>query len=819
MVGSPSDALGSGEATDSSLKRAPQIAVANIAVADYLIAYTSRQASLLGRREVLSGRAKFGIFGDGKEVPQLAMAHTWQHGDWRSGYYRDQTLMLALGTITLQQFFAQLYAHPDVSAEPQAAGRQMNAHYATRLLDEHGNWQNQTQQYNTSADISPTASQMPRLVGLGYASVLYRELDELKHLTNFSNGGNEVAFGTIGNASCAEGMFWEAVNAIGVLESPVVLSIWDDEYGISVPNEYQHTKSDLGAMLSGFQRDAAKEERGFDIYQVRGWDYAALVNVYARAVANAREHHIPAIVHVVELTQPQGHSTSGSHERYKSKERLQWEADHDCLPHLRTLILEQKLIDESELKKEEEKIVDAVYAAKDAAWKACHDPTKQAAAEVGALISQLADQSTKNKIDLQAIVKRLGKQRRPDRNNNIKAIREALLLTRHEQLAGKAAVIAWRDKQMPIYQSMFGTHLYSDSAESLKHIPSNPPTYDEPRPIVSGFQVLAACFEAMLERDPRLIAFGEDLGNIGGVNQAFAGLQKRFGKLRVSDTGIRETTIMGQAIGMALRGLRPIAEVQYLDYLLYCLQLMADDLATIHWRTAGGQKAPVIVRTRGHRLEGIWHSGSPMAGIINLVHGINVLVPRDMVRAAGFYNTLLLGDEPGMVIEVLNGYRLKEEMPNNIAEITIPVGVPEVLQAGNDLTIVTYGSSCQIATEAAKLLAQVNISAEVIDVQSLLPFDINHAIVKSLEKTSRIIFLDEDVPGGCTAYMLQQVLEVQGGYQHLDADPVTISAKPHRPAYGADGAYFSIPNIEDVFEAAYEMMNETDPAAYPFFYK
>lgn len=784
---------------------------------DYKIAYTSRQASLIGRREVLSGRAKFGIFGGGKELAQLALAHAFRKGDWRSGYYRDQTFMLALGETTIEEFFAQLYAHADVVAEPQSAGRQMNSHYATRILDEQGRWKDQTNMYNTSADLSPTGSQMPRLTGLAYASVLYRQLPSLQHLTNFSQQGDEVAFATIGNASCAEGMFWETVNAIGVLRAPAVITIYDDEYGISVPNEFQHTKESLTDMLAGFQR-GPDDDAGYDIYTVKGWDYQALTRAFQDAAYHARHDHIPAIIHIVEMTQPQGHSTSGSHERYKSAERLQWERNHDCLTRMRRWIVDEEIASDSQLKLIEQEVQETVMQDKDRAWQATNAPILADAKVVQGLINNIAAHS-QHRDQLERMAHKLVTARRPARHSTLETVREALLLTQKESIATKQALIAWRDQTRPAYYRLYGSHLWSESAEATHSVPSNPPAYSDGSPLVSGFQVLQAAFDNILDRNPEVIAFGEDLGNIGGVNQGMAGLQKKYGALRVSDVGIRETTIMGQAIGMALRGLRPIAEIQYLDYLLYAIQILSDDLATTHWRTAGGQKAPVIIRTRGHRLEGIWHAGSPMAGIIHLLRGIHVLVPRDMVRAAGFYNTLLRGDEPGLVVEVLNGYRLKETMPDNIADITIPIGVPETLRVGDDVTIVTYGACCRVAMEAAELLERCGVSAEIIDIQSLLPFDTEHHILESLKKTSRIVFLDEDVPGGATAYMLQEVLEKQGGYHWLDSEPITITAQPHRPAYGADGNYFSKPNADDVFEAVYDLMNEADPASYPYFYR
>lgn len=784
---------------------------------DYSLASQSRAASLIGRREVMSGKAKFGIFGGGKEVAQIAMAKAFRKGDFRAGYYRDQTLMFALGLSNFQQFFAQLYAHTDVVADPHTAGRQMNSHYATRLLDKEGRWLDQTHDYNTSADLSPTGAQMPRLVGLGYASHLYRELEELQGLTKFSQEGNEVAFGTIGNASCAEGVFWEAINAIGVLRAPVVLAIWDDGYGISVPNEFQITRGNLSELLAGFQR-APGTQNGFDLYTVKGWDYISLIETFTKAAEIARSEHIPAIIHVTELTQPQGHSTSGSHERYKTEERLAWEERFDCNHKFREWIVEQKIAEPGELDQIDRNASKLVENMRLKAWKAFSLPIFRERQEVADLISSL-EKSSSAAAELAEIRQGLMRKTTPFRRDIVAAVQRALLLIKQERSEAGEQLKEWREEHIALNEERFSAHLYSESASSALHVEEVRPQYAPDAESVPGYQVLNAAFAAMLARDPRVIAFGEDVGMLGGVNQTWAGLQEKFGPLRVSDTGIRETTIIGQAIGMALRGLRPIAEIQYLDYLLFALQTMSDDLATIHWRSAGGQIAPVIVSTRGHRLEGIWHAGSPMAGILNLVRGMHVLVPRDMTRAAGFYNTLLLGDEPGLVVEVLNGYRLKEKMPSNIGEMTVPLGVPEVLRTGEDVTVVTYGALCRVALEAARLLAQADIDVEVIDVQSLLPFDRQSRILDSLKKTSRIIFLDEDVPGGASAFMMQQVIEKQGGFYWLDSEPRTLSAKEHRPAFGSDGSYFSKPNTEEIFDAVYDLMNEVNPQKYPLFYK
>ncbi len=783
---------------------------------DYRLCVKSRQASILGRMEVMKGRAKFGIFGDGKEVAQVAMAKAFRKGDFRSGYYRDQTLMLALGVIDFYHFFAQLYADPDVQHDPASAGRQMNNHFANRLLDDNGNWKPQTEMYNTAADLSPTGSQMPKLVGLAQASVLYRNVPELKSFTQFSNNGNEVAFGTIGNASCAEGMFWEAVNAIGVLQAPAVIAIWDDEYGISVPNKYQITKGNLSEVLSGFQR-SGKKSPGYDIYQVKGWDYPALVRTFVKAAETARKHHIPAIVHVVELTQPQGHSTSGSHERYKSKERLEWEKEMDGIRKFREWIIQQGIATAEELDAWEEEDKQEILRIRDEAWEAFHGPIRQEMETVLGYIDALSQQSTQANA-LQQVKQQLLRQPVVLRHNIFSAVEQALILTRNESTPAREQLLQWKQENSQLNHRRYDSHLYSEGPDSALLVPEVKPQYADDAPSVYGFEVLNACFDAAFAREPRLVAFGEDVGRLGDVNQGFRGLQAKYGEYRISDTGIREATILGQAIGLAIRGLRPIAEIQYLDYLLYALQIISDDLATLRWRTAGGQKAPVIVRTRGHRLEGIWHSGSLMAGIIHLVRGMHVLVPRDMTRAAGFYNTLLKAEEPGIVVEVLNGYRLREKLPSNIGEMTVPLGVPEILRPGKDITIVTYGAMCRIVMKAADMLAQVGIDAEVIDVQSLLPFDRNGVIVESLKKTNRILFTDEDVPGGTTAYMMQEVLEKQGGYYYLDSEPQTLPAKPHRPAYGSDGDYFSKPNAESVFEAAYRIMHEADPQRFPLFF-
>ncbi len=790
-------------------------------IQDYRLAYQSRQASIIGRREVLSGKAKFGIFGGGKEVVQLAIARSFMKGDWRSGYYRDQTWMLALSVLDMNEFFAQLFAHPDVDVVPSSAGRSMNSHYATRYVNPDGTWKDQTEMYNTSSDVAPTGSQMPRLVGLAFASNLYRQLDELKEFSQFSNNGDEVAWGSIGNASTAEGMFWEAVNAIGVLGSPAIISVYDDGYGISVPNQFQMVKENISAILSGFEREPCPAdccERGYDIYSVRAWDYPALLDVYEAAASTAREYHIPTLVHVTEVTQPQGHSTSGSHERYKTPDRLAWEAEFDCIAKMRQWMIENDIASDEELEKWEDEDRKEVEKMRASAWDAYLQPILIDRDEILALLDQLASSSS-FKDDIAKIKNQLKNRPNPLRRDIHNALHSALRITRAESSSARADLLAWKRKQDTLNTDRYSSHLYSESENSALKVAETNPSYSDDSPTIPAFQIFNACFDAILARNPRVIAFGEDVGQLGDVNQGFQGLQEKYGSLRVMDTGIREVTILGQAIGLAMRGLRPICEIQYLDYLLYALQLMSDDLATLQWRTKGGQKAPVIMRTRGHRLEGIWHSGSPIAGIINLVRGMYVLVPRNAVQAAGFYNTLVQSDDPGLIIEVLNGYRLRERLPDNIAEITLPLGVPEVLRPGRDATLVTYGAMCRIVLEAAEMLAQVGVDLEVIDVQSLLPFDRHNMILESLKKTNRIIFADEDVPGGATAYMLQQVIEKQGGYYWLDSPARTLSAQPHRPAYGSDGDYWSKPNVEDVFDVVYELMSEVDPGKYPNFYE
>ncbi|MCU0419991.1 MAG: thiamine pyrophosphate-dependent enzyme [Cyclobacteriaceae bacterium] len=777
-------------------------------LADYRLACESREASLLGRKEVFMGKAKFGIFGDGKELAQIAMASVFRPGDFRSGYYRDQTFMLAIGELTLQQYFAQLYAHTNVTADPASAGRLMNGHFATRMLDENGALRELSKLKNSSADISPTAAQMPRLVGLAYASKLFRQNPELHRYTGLSHQGNEIAFGTIGNASTSEGMFFEAINAAGVLQIPMLTSVWDDEYGISVPKEYQTTKGSISAILAGFQR--TKTEKGFEIITVKGWDYPALLAAYERAAKICREEHVPVLVHVVEMTQPQGHSTSGSHERYKSKERLAWEQQFDCLRQMRGWMLEQGVTTPEELDAIEKQAKVTARAAKEAAWKAFSSEIQQKQTELLAHLESLAHLEP-----IQDLRDELAKTVNPLFLDSVKAAKRALWHLTHDTSDAKAALVTWLHEMEREAEDRFSSHVLSQSDESALRIEGESPVYSDRSPLVDGREVLQACFDAALARDPRVFAIGEDVGKIGDVNQGFAGLQAKFGELRVTDTGIRECTIVGQGIGAALRGLRPIAEVQYLDYLLYAIQILSDDVACLQYRTKGGQKAPLIVRTRGHRLEGVWHAGSPMAMILGSIRGMHVLVPRDMTQAAGFYNTLLQSDDPALVIECLNGYRLKERVPDNLATFTVPLGVPDVLREGSDVTVVTYGSMCRIVMAAAAQLEKMGISCEVMDVQTLLPFDRHSAIRTSIEKTNRVVFADEDVPGGATAFMMQQVLEQQGAYARLDAAPLTITAKEHRPAYGSDGDYFSKPNVEDVVEKIYALMTESDPLRFP----
>ena len=813
-------------ATKSNTKNLSFNDFKNEVLNDYKIARISRECSLLGRREVLTGKAKFGIFGDGKEVPQLAMAKAFKNGDFRSGYYRDQTFMMSIGELNAQQFFAGLYAHTDINIEPMSAGRQMGGHFSTHSIDDNGDWKNLTLQKNSSADISPTASQMPRLVGLAQASKAYRNIEALNNKSHFSVNGNEVAWGTIGNASTSEGIFFESINAAGVLEVPMVMSVWDDEYGISVHAKHQTTKESISEILKGFQKEEGTN--GYEIFVVNGWDYVQLIDVYAKASRIARENHTPVLIHVKELTQPQGHSTSGSHERYKNIERLKWEKEFDCIEKMREWILNfeledgngnilkfvddnQKLISlEKEAKKE-------VATAKRTAWNAFINEIKQEVTTAARLLEKVAIKSsngtfiTKIKNDLESLIE-------PIRKDVLTASRKALRYLKDENFPEKIELQEFIKKSISEASYKYSSHLTSETTKATVNISEKLVNYGSEKKIVDGRIIMRENFDAILNNYPEVLIFGEDAGKIGDVNQGLEGLQQKYGTQRVSDTGIREATIIGQGIGLAMRGLRPIAEIQYLDYLLYCLQIMSDDLATLRYRTFGKQKAPLIIRTRGHRLEGIWHSGSPMGGIINNIRGIHVLVPRNMTKAAGFYNTLLQGDDPALVIECLNGYRLKEELPSNFGEFTTPIGVVENIRQGKDITVVSYGSTLRIVQEVAKELMQIGIDIEIIDAQSLLPFDINHDTLKSVAKTNRLLIVDEDVPGGASAYLLQQIIEEQDGYQYLDSKPATLTAKAHRPAYGSDGDYFSKPSAEDIFEKIYEMMHEADPNKYKSLY-
>jgi 2-oxoisovalerate dehydrogenase E1 component len=782
---------------------------------DYRLANVSRETSLLGRREVLTGKAKFGIFGDGKEVAQIAWAKVFEDGDFRSGYYRDQTFMMAIDQLNVREFFASLYADTDLANEPTSGGRQMNGHFATRNLNEDGSWKELTAQKNTSADISPTAGQMPRLLGLAQASKVYRSIPELKKATQFSKGGNEIAWGTIGNASTSEGLFWETLNAAGVMQVPMVISVWDDDYGISVPARYQTTKENISEIIKGFQRDEKGD--GYEIIAVRGWDYPALVKAYEKAARIARNEHVPVLIHVREMTQPQGHSTSGSHERYKNEQRLKWETDFDCIRQMREWMIDNSIATADELDAIEKEAKKHVREEKAAAWKAFLAPIKKEIAVVKDLLNSLANES-ENGAFITPIVNELDALADPLHKDAMSAARAALRVVRGENGVAKKALVDWITQQGDTNRNRYSSHLHSESEWAAHNIAEVKPVYSESSKQVDGRIILRDNFDQLLNSRPEVLIFGEDSGKIGDVNQGLEGLQDKHGEHRVFDTGIREATIVGQGIGMAMRGLRPIAEIQYLDYLLYALQISSDDLATLQYRTRGGQKAPAIIRTRGHRLEGIWHSGSPMGTIVHAFRGIHVLVPRDMTKAAGFYNTMLDSDEPALIIECLNGYRLKEKMPDNLTEIRTPVGIPEVIREGSDITIVTYGSTCRIAQNAAKELSKAGIEAEIVDVQSLLPFDINHHIVESVKKTNRVLFLDEDVPGGATGFMMQQVLDVQGGYAYLDSKPVCLSAKAHRPAYGTDGDYFSKPSMDDIFETVYGMMHEVDPEKYPQLY-
>ncbi|MBK7559535.1 MAG: transketolase [Chitinophagaceae bacterium] len=772
----------------------------NEGLKDYRFACESRETSLLGRKEVLTGKAKFGIFGDGKEVAQVAAAKFFKPGDFRSGYYRDQTFMFANGLATIEQFFAQLYADPDVANDPFSAGRQMNAHFATKMVDENGDWLNLAGIKNSSSDIAPTGGQMPRALGLAFASKAFRKIKATHHLTNLSNNGNEVCFCTIGDASTSEGHFWETINAAGVLQVPLAVFVWDDGYGISVPKKYQTTKASISDALKGFQKKEGTN--GIDIYKLKGWDYAGMCEILEPAIQKIRDTHTPAIFHVEEITQPQGHSTSGSHERYKNTERLEWEKEWDCLKQMKEWIIANALAEEEELRQIEENAVHQAKEGKQKAWAKYIEPIRELVAATVDILKPLEtlDPAVKKFSD------ELTALREPARRDVMKTLATVLDMAANEPAA--VPVQKYYAKLKVDYAGLYNSYLYNDGPRSALKVPVIDPYYADDAATVNGYEVLNKYFDELFSTNPKVVAFGEDLGHIGDVNQGFSGLQEKHGKDRIFDTGIRELTIMGQGIGLSLRGLRPIAEIQYLDYLLYGLQPLSDDVCTTHFRTAGQQSCPLIVRTRGHRLEGIWHSGSPMGMIINALRGMYVCVPRNMVQAAGMYNTLLQGNDPGLVIECLNGYRLKEKLPSNLMVYTVPLGVPEIIQEGTDVTIVTYGSTIRIVLEAAASLDKLGISCEVVDVQTLLPFDLQHKIVVSLKKTNRIVFVDEDVPGGAAAYMFNKVMEEQGGYKFLDVSPRTITGKAHRPSYGSDGDYFSKPNAEDIIAVIKDMMLE-----------
>ena len=786
-----------------------------IVINDYRIGFESRQASLIGRREVLTGKAKFGIFGDGKEVAQLAMAKVFRKGDWRSGYYRDQTFMFATGMSNLKEFFAQLYAHPDIEKDPASAGRQMNCHYATRYANEDGSWVNQAETKNCAADISTTGGHMPRLLGLAYASKLYRQNKELGYLDQFSVNGNEVAFGTIGNGSTSEGLFFEAFNAAGVLQVPMAISVWDDAYAISVPASLQTTKEDISEALKGFQR--VEGSNGYEIFKVRGWDYVALCETYERAIAVCREQHVPVMIHVIEMTQPQGHSSSGSHERYKTKERLAWENEHDCLLQMRNWMIASAISTEQEMDELEADAKKFVRDVQREAWNELADEIKGELSEAADLIEQLGHNSPEQ-TKLTEIVSKLNAEPEPGRKDAATAARKALRLTAKENNTSRKPLIEWLKAENEKNKERFNSKLFTGTPQSPLNVPVVPATYADEAKMLDGREVLNACFDANFDRDKSIVAFGEDVGAIGDVNQGFAGLQAKYGDLRITDTGIREATIIGQGLGLAMRGLRPIAEIQYLDYLLYSINVLSDDLASMSYRTRGGQKAPLIVRTRGHRLEGIWHSGSPMGIILNSMRGLHICVPRNMTQAAGMYNTLLRGDEPAIVIECLNGYRLKEKLPENVGEFTVPLGKAELLHEGNDITIVSYGSTLRIVLEAVEELKTMGINADVIDPQTLYPFDTENLCVQSLKKTSKLLVVDEDLPGAASAYILQNILETQKGYYYLDAQPKTVTAKDHRPPYGTDGDYYSKPSTDDIIETVYQVMSEANPAKFPAIY-
>ena len=781
---------------------------------DYYLINESRQLSLLGRKEVFMGRAKFGVFGDGKELPQIAMSKVFENGDIRSGYYRDQTFMMAIDQLTPNQFFSQLYSHTDVTKDPHSAGRQMNCHFATRMLNDSGEWKTLTDIKNSTSDISCVAGQMPRLIGLAYASKLYRNNSSLSNKQNFSINGNEVAFGTIGDAGTSEGHFWEAMNAAGVLQIPLVMSIWDDGYGISVPSEYHTTRNDLSKVLSGFQR-SNKNEKGFELFQVNGWDYVDLIKTYRKAILYARNEHVPCIIHVKDVTQPQGHTTSGSHERYKSKERLKWEDDFCCIKKMKEWIIKNNIADLDELNDIEISAASNSKKSRNSAWKSYRKDINEDLQDANAIITRVAQNSPKNKKEIISVRNDLNNIIQPLKSDIQKSLKYVQRIIRSENNIAKHYLINLISEKSKKYFDEYSSHLYSQSKYSALYIEEVVPTYSKTPNIIDGREIINKYFDGIFKNNPLVFAVGEDVGLIGGVNQGFAGIQKKYGKLRITDTGVREASIIGQGVGAAMRGLRPIVEIQYLDYVYWAIQTLSDDLSTLQYRTKGGQKAPVIIRTRGHRLEGIWHSGSPMGTLINSLRGIYILTPRNFVEACGMYNTLLDSDEPGLMIEPLNSYRLKENLPTNLDKIRVEFGVPHILKEGNDITIVTYGSMCKIVMETSDQLEKVGISCEIIDVRTLLPFDKNKTIVESVKKTNRILFADEDVSGGASAFMMQNVLERQNGYYYLDSKPLSITSMDHRPAYSTDGDYFSKPNCETIFEKIYKVFNELDSRSYP----
>jgi pyruvate/2-oxoglutarate/acetoin dehydrogenase E1 component/TPP-dependent pyruvate/acetoin dehydrogenase alpha subunit len=786
-----------------------------LVIRDYRVGYESRQASLLGRREVLTGKAKFGIFGDGKEVAQLAMARAFKKGDWRSGYYRDQTFMFATGMSNLKEFFAQLYANPSIEKDPASAGRQMNCHYATRYVNADGSWVNQAETMNCASDISTTGGQMARLLGLAYASKLYRQNKELSYLSNFSLNGNEVAFGTIGNGSTSEGVFFETFNAAGVLQVPMAISVWDDSYAISVPAKLQTTKEDISEILRGFQREDGSN--GYEIFKVRGWDYVALCETYERAIDVCRREHVPVLIHVTEMTQPQGHSTSGSHERYKSKERLAWEAEHDCLLKMREWMISSAIATAEELDALEADAKAHVRSCQREAWSEMLEEIMAELNETAKDIEELSHTSP-SKEKLLAVAAELRACIDPGRKDIVGAIRKCLRITAKEDSTERRELVKWLDEEFQKNNERYNSKLFTGTPQSPLLVPVVNAVYEEDARMMDGREVLNACFDANFARDKSIVAFGEDVGAIGDVNQGFAGLQNKYGDLRITDTGIRETTIIGQGMGLAMRGLRPIAEIQYLDYLIYAQTVISDDLTSLSYRTRGGQKAPVIIRTRGHRLEGIWHSGSPMGLILSSMRGLHICVPRNMTQAAGMYNTLLRGDEPAIVIECLNGYRLKEKLPANVGEFTVPLGKAEIVREGTDITVVSYGSTLRIVQEVADELQEMGINIEIVDPQTLYPFDLDNLCGKSLKKTNKLLVVDEDIPGGGSSYIMQHILEAQGGYYTLDAQPRTLTAKEHRPPYGSDGDYFTKPSHDDVIEAVYNIMSDANPHKFPRLY-